>query len=81
MDIREYQQQQREYRAWQDLFNEFCRVMNITKEEGNKDKYRNFFCLVDTWGEEYAKLRIIQRENGSFDIFKEDGRVLVNGEQ
>lgn len=68
--------QDTEHKAWIEMFNKFCEVLEITNEEGNQDKYRNFFCLVETWGQDLARMRIYQKENNIFDITQKDGRVL-----
>lgn len=75
---RELAQQDKEHAAWLKAFNAFCQEMKIDAKEGNKKKYREFFCTVENWGQEYARLRIMQKEEGSFDVMAKDGRLFVS---
>lgn len=72
--------QDREWEAWGELIDAFCEMLDISREEMNRDekKYRRFFYLVDNWGQESTRLRIVQRDIGVFDAMTQDGRIFSN---
>ena len=48
----------REWKAWQVIFDEMCKVFNTTREELNTDKYTQLFEDIRTW----ANLEAIRGE-------------------
>lgn len=63
------------HKAWILICNELKKF--FPKDDINDvKKFGKLFALIDDWGNKNALMRIFQKENGGFDITKEDGRIF-----
>ena len=65
-----------EKNAWSEIIKEFKRQFKMNDKEINDEKLGPLFHAIDVWGDEYARLRIVQREKGTFDVMERDGTLL-----
>ena len=73
MEIYTNEFHQSEHQAWKEVFDKLSEMFS---DDCNKNRYDELFALIDSWGQENAKLRVWQKETGQFDVMTEDGRIF-----
>jgi len=56
--------QQEEHKAWLDMFDNMCKILNIPSDKLNKMEYRTIFIAIEKWGYTEWMLRQALNEYG-----------------